>query len=143
MFCLRVNFKTKVLIMETAEMCGLTVTDVLRTVARWIDKGRVLFADPEKTTATVREKNGNVINLKISPDYHTELLDFLSADITMPKYCESQKQFRSLVVAACVVTQRKVRPEWERQKDFDRQLKECQLSSVQEKAALLGLGAAV
>jgi hypothetical protein len=81
--------------------------------------------------------------LKISPDYHTELLDFLSADITMPKYCESQKQFRSLVVAACVVTQRKVRPEWERQKDFDRQLKECQLSSVQEKAALLGLGAAV
>jgi hypothetical protein len=143
MFCLRVNFKTKVLIMETAEMCGLTVTDVLRTVARWIDKGRVLFADPEKTTATVREKNGNVINLKISPDYHAELLDFLSADITMPKYCESQKQFRSLVVAACIVTQRKVRPEWERQKDFDRQLKECQLSSVQEKAALLGLGAAV
>jgi hypothetical protein len=103
----------------------------------------VRFADPEKTTATVREKNGNVINLKISPDYHAELLDFLSAGITMPKYCESQKQFRSLVVAACVVTQRKVRPEWERQKDFDRQLKECQLSSVQEKAALLGLGAAV
>lgn len=120
-------------------MCGLTVTDVFRTVSRWIDNGRLAFANPEKTSVMVKDRSGECDNLEIPVDYHAELLDFLSADITMPKYCDSQRQFRTLLVAACIATQRKTRPEWERQKDFDRMLKETTLQSVRERAALLGV----
>lgn len=120
-------------------MCGLTVTDVFRTVSRWINNGRLAFANQEKTSVMVKDRSGECDNLEISPDYHAELLDFLSADIAMPKYCETQRQFRTLLVAACIATQRKTRPEWERKKDLDRMLKETTLQSVRERAALLGV----
>jgi hypothetical protein len=138
MFSLRVNFKTKVLIMETAEMCGIPVSGVFRTVALWIRNGRLSFANPEKTEIKVKDRSENVINYAVDKNYHNDLTDFLTADITMPKECESQKEFRSLLIAACLDTQAKCRVEWERRKELDRQLKECQLITVRERAALMG-----
>lgn len=140
MFSLRVNFRAKVLIMETAEMCGLSVSAVFRTVALWIKRGRLTFANNDKTLVTVRDKKGNVINIKVDANYHTDLIDFLTADITMPKECESQKEFRTLLIAACLDTERKYRPEWERKKDMDKRLKELQhLPTMQMCALKLGV----
>jgi hypothetical protein len=84
----------------------------------------------------VKDRSGNVINYESMQIYHTDLNDFLSADIKNP--CESQKEFRTLLIAACLDTQAKCRVEWERRKELDRQLKECQLITVRERAALMG-----
>jgi hypothetical protein len=139
MFSLRVNFRGKVLIMETAEMCGITVSAVLRTVALWVKNGRVTFADADKKTVALKDRNGNVINYEISAIYHEDVSEFLTADIKLPEQCVSQKDFRSMVIAACLDTQKKARPEWERKKSFDAMLKKCQhLPSVQRCLALLG-----
>lgn len=138
MFCLRVNFKGKVLILETAEMCGIPVSSVFRTVSHWIKNGRLTFSNVEKTAVEVKDKKGNVINYKNLQIYHTDLDDFLSADIENP--CESQKQFRTLLIAACLDTQAKYRPEWERKKDMDKRLKELSaMPSIQRLGTLLGV----
>lgn len=141
MFSLRVNFKTKVLVMETAEMCGIPVSAVFRTVALWIKNGRLTFANSGNTEVTVKDRSGNVINYEVDGNYHKDLIDFLTADITMPKECESQKQFRTLLIAACLDTQAKYRPEWERQKDMDKRLKElsAKLPSIQRLGTQLGV----
>lgn len=140
MLSLRVNFPTKVLVMETAEMCEIPVSAVFRTVALWVKNGRLSFADPEKTEVVVKDRSGNVINYKVDKNYHTDLLSFLTADIAMPKECGSQKEFRTLLIAACLDTQAKYRPEWERKKDMDKRLKELQsLPSIQRLGMQLGV----
>lgn len=141
MLSLRVNFPTKVLVMETAEMCGIPVSAVFRTVALWIRNGRLAFANSDKTEVMVKDRSGNVINYEVDGKYHKDLIDFLTADITMPKECESQKEFRSLLIAACLDTQAKYRPEWERQKDMDKRLKElsAKLPSIQRLGMQMGV----
>jgi hypothetical protein len=141
MFSLRVNFKTKVMVMETAEMCGIPVSAVFRTVALWIKNGRLTFANPEKTEVMVKDRSGNVIIYTVDKNYHNQLMDFLTADITMPKECQSQKEFRALLIAACLDTQAKYRPEWERKKDMDKRLKELEssLPSIQRLGMQLGV----
>lgn len=141
MLSLRVNFPTKVLVMETAEMCEMPVSSVLRTVAFWVKKGRLAFANPAKTEVMVKDRSGNVINYEVNGIYHKDLIDFLTADITMPKECESQKEFRTLLIAACLDTQAKYRPEWERKKDMDKRLKElsAKLPNIQRLGTQLGV----
>lgn len=138
MFSLRVNFETKVLVMETAEMCGVSVSDVMRTVAKWIKSGRAAFVPKSKNTVAIRDRHGNVINYEIDKNYHNSVADFLTADIENP--CESQQQFRAILIAACKDTQRKCRPEWERMQSLDKKLKELsRLPTVQIFAERLGL----
>jgi hypothetical protein len=141
MFSLRVNFKTTVLVMETAEMCEKPVSAILRTVAFWINNGRLAFVNSGNTEVIVKDRSGNVINYEVDGNYHKDLIDFLTADITMPKECESQKEFRSLLIAACLDTQAKYRPEWERKKDMDKRLKElsAKLPSIQRLGMQLGV----
>ena len=140
MFSLRVNFPTKVLVMETAEMCGIPVSAVFSAVALWVKNGRLAFANPEKTEVMVKDRSENVINYAIDKNYHNQLMDFLTADITMPKECQSQKEFRALLIAACLDTQAKYRTEWERQKDMDKRLKELQtMPSIQRLGTQLGV----
>jgi hypothetical protein len=139
MFSLRVNFKTKVLVMETAEMCEKPVSAILRTVAFWIKNGRLAFANSGNTEVIVKDRSGNVINYEVDGNYHKDLIDFLTADIKNP--CENQKEFRTLLIAACLDTQTKYRPEWERKKDMDKRLKElsAKLPSIQRLGTKLGV----
>lgn len=138
MFSLRVNFKTKVLVMETAEMCGISVSDVLRKVAVWIKSGRLAIANESKTSVMVKDRNGNVINHEVCANYHKNLEDFLTADIENP--CQSQQQFRTMLIAACLDVQSKCRPEWERMQDLDKKLKDLSyLPTIQKCADRLGV----
>lgn len=126
--------------METAEMCEKPVSAILRTVAFWIKNGRLTFANSGNTEVIVKDRSGNVINYEVDVNYHKDLIDFLTADITMPKECQSQKEFRTLLIAACLDTQAKYRPEWERKKDMDKRLKELSaLPSIQRLGMKLGV----
>ena len=121
-------------------MCEKPVFAILRTVAFWVKNGRLAFANPEKTEVMVKDRSGNVINYELDGNYHKNLEDFLTADITMPKECESQKEFRSLLIAACLDTQSKYRAEWERKKDMDKRLKELSvMPSIQRLGMKLGV----
>ena len=121
-------------------MCEIPVSAVLRTVALWIRNGRLAFANPEKTEVMVKDRSGNVINYEVDGNYHKNLEDFLTADITIPKECESQKEFRSLLITACLDTQAKYRVEWEHKKDMDKRLKELQtMPSIQRLGTQLGV----
>lgn len=140
MFSLRVNFKTKVLVTETAEMCGIPVSEVFRVVALWIKRKRLSFADSNNREVEVSDRSKNVIIYEIGKDYHEKLDDFLTADITMPEECGSQKEFRSLLVAACLDTHKKVKPEWDKKQDLDKRLKELQyLPTMNRCGRLLGV----
>ena len=98
------------------------------------------FANPEKTEVMVKDRSGNVINYEVDGNYHKNLEDFLTADITIPKECESQKEFRSLLITACLDTQAKYRVEWEHKKDMDKRLKELQtMPSIQRLGTQLGV----
>jgi hypothetical protein len=126
--------------METAEMCGIPVSEVLRVTALWIGNGRLSFGD-NRNSVDVKDKLGNVINYEIDKNYHNELQDFLTADIKIPKECESQKEFRTLLIGACLDTQRKTRPEWEKKKDMDKRLRELSatMPSIQRLGTKLGV----
>jgi hypothetical protein len=79
-----------------------------------------------------------VINYENLQIYHTDLDDFLSADIENP--CESQKAFRTFLIAACLDTAKKARPDWEKKKDWDKKMKELQhLPTIEKCGSLLGV----
>lgn len=138
MYRMRMSEKAKNLIEETAEMCGLSVSSIFRTVGKWIENGRVSVCPSEKGVCRVRRKDGNVVKIKISENYHRNLTLFMSVEnFTMPGEINSAKDFRKCIIAACIDTVNRYRAEHERLAALDRQMQTEMVYTIQEKQALI------
>ena len=123
MYRIRVNNRTKQLIQNTAEMCHLSVSSIIRTVGKLVCSGRVCPCVDDRQSCYVKHRNGNVVKIKISEVYHRNLDIFVSADnMEFPSGLATVKQFRQCIVAACLDTVNRYEDEYRRLAELERQM---------------------
>lgn len=129
MFSLRVNFKTKMLIEETAAIAGLSVSEILRRVDAKVRAGKICPAENRVDRVAVQQYNSdNVIIYTIPENYHNHLTEVVTADIP-PMAGRIQKEFRKFVVAACLDTRAKSIRLYEKKKLYDQELERANRSA--------------
>ena len=123
MYSLRVTPQGKKLIEECAEICGIHFSKVLRTVAYWIKTGRIKISADTVDTVEIRRRNGSVIKVCVDESYYKNVSEIVTA--YMPEVpTANQKDFRIIVMAACIDTISASRSERERIKALESQNKE-------------------
>lgn len=133
MYSLRINERTKKLIEEVSGITGLTVSSIMRKVRTKMDKGRIRPADGKEYA--VFQRNGNVINYKVTEIYHNNLSDWITADME-PVSGHDINRFRSCLVAACLDAKEQNAAKTQKKKELDELYKNYHSQMIAERRAL-------
>lgn len=135
MYSLRVNAKTKELVEEVADMVGLTVSSIMRKVCAKMENGKIRRAPEDETIFLLKQRDGNVINIKVPKTYHMDLSEWITAEMD-PIDGHSINLFRSSLVAACLDTVAKNAARHAKKKELDTFYKNYESQFIAERRAL-------